>query len=482
MITGGHEMEVIDYKVAVYFGSIYGDRNLYCSCGWLTSLGRGDTNACAGCGNTNVASGGSYSATRRIYDGIYTCIEKTDKSFHVRKQEVIVNVSGNVVRPKMSHVWEMKYNIIDRTASITKNGEDAYCGHNSYGNVCQFFKAIKSDSELMDIISTERSRPLYKYARSEYGAVHYERTVMLGRALMRLLHSSNLPRLELFTFAGFGSSLKKISGVRSWMQSTETTPQAIMGVPKYILPYLRELDSFSSMETNSLSNLDKKIGGNNVKLLLQLFKEESTIESFINVGDMFTELYDDHGYRDINRLGMYLAREVKLEQGISSPTSAATLLRDYVRMCKAMDVEPKEKLPKSLKKLHDIAQMNNTVAADPKKNADMKTVVESPDYKGLEYKKKPYIVVTPIDANELIKEGSSLSHCVASYVNDVIKGTCKILFLRAIEDIGKSLVTIEVRDNNIRQVRGAYNRRPDVVEMAFVREWAEKKLLNVATH
>lgn len=266
------------------------------------------------------------------------------------------------------------------------------------------------------------------------------------------------------------------------MDSPETKPHKIFGVPRYMLSILREIDRFDRYTVERFRKLDKACGGNNVKLIVQLFKEESSVAELRNTIDTFTELYENYGYRDVKRLSLYLAREVKLEQGITNPSNAAQILRDYVRMCKEMEIEPKEKYPKSLKKMHDIAQMNHRAKSDEIRNRQMKEVVEQEDYQSLTYKKKPYAIVTPRDASDLIKEGSSLSHCVASYVKDVIDKRCKILFLREADKPDESLVTIEVRDNNIRQVRGFGNRAATSMEMDFVREWSEKKGLNLATY
>ncbi len=470
-----------DYKVGIFFGRTYGDRTIYCSCGHKTEVARGELSQCAGCRTTNIVDGGYYPTTKRFHDGIYTVLHKDDKSFHVRKQEIIVNVSNNVVRPKVSHVWELKYSIRERTASMTKNGEQVSCSPHNHTNITQFFKAVKSDRRVLDDFVTPNNSGMFDLAYRQYGQWNYERVTQVGRALMRFLNSGKIDKLELFAFSGFGQNLSNIYRQREWMDSDETKPHKILGVPKYMLQLLRDMGTFSRYDINHLRNLDTAVGGNNVKILMEIAKEESSPKDFVYAIETMIALYQNYDYKDIKRLGMYLMREVKLEQGISSPNSAATLLRDYVRMCKDMEIEPREKYPKSLKKLHDIAQMNYSVKADVKKNEDIKAVIETPGYRGLEYKKKPYAIVAPLDANEIIKEGSSLSHCVASYVNDVISERCKILFLRNTDDVGKPLVTIEVRENNIRQVRGAYNRSAYVDEMSFVREWAEKKNLVVAT-
>ncbi|WJJ55348.1 hypothetical protein QB910_000104 [Dabrowskivirus KKP3916] len=70
----------------------------------------------------------------------------------------------------------------------------------------------------------------------------------------------------------------------------------------------------------------------------------------------------------------------------------------------------------------------------------------------------------------------------SGHVNDVVNKRCKIYFLRETKFIDEPLVTIEVRDGNIRQVRGKLNRAPTPDEKAFVAEWAEKKGLKLAIY
>ena len=50
-----------------------------------------------------------------------------------------------------------------------------------------------------------------------------------------------------------------------------------------------------------------------------------------------------------------------------------------------------------------------------------------------------------------------MSNCVSSYIDKVINGECHILFLRKKDSPDKSLVTIEVRNNQIVQARRKFN-------------------------
>ncbi|MGG1263777.1 PcfJ domain-containing protein [Brevibacillus laterosporus] len=469
-------MELKDYKVGVVYGSYGKDKNIVCSCGRKSVIDRNDPRVCP-CGNTNVIDIGFYSTNRRIIDGIYTCLEKNDKAFRLHKQEVNISYKSDMreLKVKVGHIYVLTYDRVARTISLTKNSESIHVNEKSLN---QFFKAIMNERDIINYFTTERTKELYDFAFDVLGAIDNERTNKLGRALTRLW---GVPKLELFSLAGFSHNLRNIYRHREWMHSPETQPHKVLNIPKYMLSYLRELD-FSKNTISILRKLDNHLGGNNMRTLLQITKEESNIDALLYVSDIFIELHNEYGYKDIRKLALYLTREVKLQQGIDSPNTAAILLRDYAKMQKSINNIIREKYPDSLKKVHDITQMNYRAKVDERKQKAFKEVVDEEEYSSLSYRKKTFTIVTPQDSKDIISEGSSLSHCVASYVDDVIRKKCKILFLRSTVEMDKPLVTIEIRDNNIRQVRGAFNRKATKAEMSFVEEWSEYKNLKVSCY
>ena len=94
-----------------------------------------------------------------------------------------------------------------------------------------------------------------------------------------------------------------------------------------------------------------------------------------------------------------------------------------------------------------------------------------------EYENKQYAVVYPKSTGDIQSEGRLLSHCVGSYVQSVIQGNTRILFMRSKENLTTPLVTIEVRDGKIAQARGKYNRNLTYDEKNFLEEYAKKKKL-----
>lgn len=92
---------------------------------------------------------------------------------------------------------------------------------------------------------------------------------------------------------------------------------------------------------------------------------------------------------------------------------------------------------------------------------------------------KLYEVVEITSAKELHKEGSTMHHCVFSYLSSCIKGTCFIFSLRL---FGASLVTIEVRENRAVQIRGEYNKRPDQKALSIINAWANKENIQITSY
>ena len=100
--------------------------------------------------------------------------------------------------------------------------------------------------------------------------------------------------------------------------------------------------------------------------------------------------------------------------------------------------------------------------------------------KEIEYSDGTFSIIMPKDANEIIREGRELSHCVGSagYIGRMAKGDCRILFLRKNDDIARPLITIEERDGSIKQCYGfcdSYNKDPKIRD--FINDYAIRRKL-----
>lgn len=95
------------------------------------------------------------------------------------------------------------------------------------------------------------------------------------------------------------------------------------------------------------------------------------------------------------------------------------------------------------------------------------------------------LLVRPaVNAEEIVREGKLLHHCVGGYADRHIRGATTILFLRRRSAPGKPLCTVEVSGNTIRQIHGWDDERsacednpqrknPRKLYGAFLDEWLE---------
>ena len=95
------------------------------------------------------------------------------------------------------------------------------------------------------------------------------------------------------------------------------------------------------------------------------------------------------------------------------------------------------------------------------------------------------LLVRPaVNAEEIVREGKLLHHCVGGYADRHISGATTILFLRRRSAPGRPLCTIEVSGNTIRQIHGWDDERsacednplrkdPRKIYGAFLDEWLE---------
>ena len=89
-----------------------------------------------------------------------------------------------------------------------------------------------------------------------------------------------------------------------------------------------------------------------------------------------------------------------------------------------------------------------------------------------------FIITPPLNAADLVSEGSNLHHCVGGYVNAIAEGRTNILFLRKKEEPNTSFYTIEVSNHNeCRQIHGTHNcwlgNNPEAIP--FVVKWLKEK-------
>lgn len=136
----------------------------------------------------------------------------------------------------------------------------------------------------------------------------------------------------------------------------------------------------------------------------------------------------------------------------------------------------------SIKTFHDtLAETYNAIKRELAEE-EYAEVLKTYTYKS--YVGENFSIIAPPTLIAIINEGEVLKHCVSSYINRILKKETFIFFLRANDDLDTPLVTIEVRNNEILQASGMYNRRlkSDSEEMKTILEFAKLNGIKVNTY
>lgn len=90
-------------------------------------------------------------------------------------------------------------------------------------------------------------------------------------------------------------------------------------------------------------------------------------------------------------------------------------------------------------------------------------------------------IIELLNGKELAAEGRALSHCVATYAHQCMRGKCSIWSVYCNEE---RVLTLELRsaNNTIIQIRGKRNRLATPRERRIVRRWAAENKLNIAKY
>lgn len=180
--------------------------------------------------------------------------------------------------------------------------------------------------------------------------------------------------------------------------------------------------------------------------------------------------------------GEYSFREVcKLILGSKGSSGPKELLRyqtDYIRMCKQMEI-PYERFPKDIRKLHDAVSANYQVKRDAVKAQAFQNKCD--EYRNVTGSFGDYLIRFPNDMHDLIMEGSTMHHCVASYADRVIEGSSIIFFMRKTSAPDNPYITMEFnRKGELVQARKRCNASVgDRTESAYIRQFQKEILMPV---
>lgn len=163
----------------------------------------------------------------------------------------------------------------------------------------------------------------------------------------------------------------------------------------------------------------------------------------------------------------------------SSMQDLVSEYRNYLEICQKLNYDLKNSFilrPKDLQKSHDKAAHRLKHKADAKTKRDFIAA-----YKGISeqlcFEKDGLKIICPSVPDDVISEGHALHHCVGIYIDRVARKECMILFVRKCCEETKPFYTVEIRGQEVIQVRGVGNCAATPEVQGFIDAFKQQVLL-----
>lgn len=272
------------------------------------------------------------------------------------------------------------------------------------------------------------------------------------------------------------------------------TPAEFLGVKPRELRMLQEANAYSWERIEALGSYRRQKGKSTLEDCL-LFAQ---IQMDGNKQKMLLKRMREHGV-SIGRLLRYMNKHCLKKRTIRSALDAYV---DYLVAAEGVGLDlnnPIFLMPRDFEEKHDqVTAAWSAVLAERRRKAEAerRAAVAEERKKQLErfrgrvkslarrytYTDGELLVRPAVNAEEIVREGKLLHHCVGGYADRHISGATTILFLRRRSAPGKPLCTIEMKGNNIRQIHGWDDERtvcednpnrenPRKIYAAFLDEW-----------
>ncbi|GGI64722.1 hypothetical protein GCM10011482_03760 [Enterococcus alcedinis] len=190
------------------------------------------------------------------------------------------------------------------------------------------------------------------------------------------------------------------------------------------------------------------------------YKEYLLKQALEKVGSRFIPGIEKYmAYKDVSKIPRSVKIN-KLQKYLIKQKTDFSYYRDYLKLLKDLKTT-KENIvyfPTDIVQAHDKAV--DTLNATKRELVQEGFVARAEELKALEMVIGDYSFILPKCADDLVKEGQALRHCVSSsgYIGEHVAGKTTIIFARKREEPEKSFFTIEYRKKRIQQIQGNRNR------------------------
>lgn len=171
---------------------------------------------------------------------------------------------------------------------------------------------------------------------------------------------------------------------------------------------------------------------------------------------------------------------VKFQNYLIKQQTSFSYYEDYLSMLKDLNIPLTKStlLPKNIREAHNKAvESLNALKREVVRKGYQERAASLAN---IEITVEDYSFLLPKTADDLVKEGQILHHCVggSNYIDGHAEGRTTIVFIRKKESIDQPYFTLEFKDKRIVQIRGKHNQNPpEEVEQATEKwfEWVNRE-------
>lgn len=393
-------------------------------------------------------------------------LDKVNDTLIIRYFELrtIIDVNHNVTSSVVEFGREIPNKTSNRAVYVNEKVSKCQCyihiNHNNYYDAKKWREYTRSYS-LIDyaIVFPNNIKNVLKDTIYEYSEIwnivkHSPFYIDLAQLIQ---NTSEISKVEVLSKL----KLYKLALNSYWFQPKGSFNQ-IFGVPKTFYPF---------MKRNNITYKQLKI--------LRLLQETNInkihyLEKFTdNYSNSTDNLEEVANYISLNRFIKY----AKMHHG----NVKMYLYKDYLRFAKLLGLDLKNDryaFPINLKDAHD--KLEKEYEINNKKIVNQAIMKRSKELSKNIFKDNKFIILPARNVKDLQDESKQQNNCVRTYAEKYAQGECDIYFMRDIDKPKKSLVTIEVRNNEIVQSRIKNNNSPKEKQIQFLQKWEQNVLKGVA--
>lgn len=259
----------------------------------------------------------------------------------------------------------------------------------------------------------------------------------------------------------------------------------VLGIPKKIIQLVK--DNYPN-QISAFQKICSILDGNDAIYLLEFLDEvygktEDNPGLVVSYQQMVGIIADIEGLRKtpMPALLTYIMRQLYYSYSFTSKSfknvngliATGSVLRDTLSMYKTLTGKSMDSLPSDLYHEHQVLTENYNALNENNDATETSFIEAAKKYSWMNKEGSQFIIKAPESITELVVEGTTLRHCVASYKERISEGKSVVMFLRKAEEPQTPFVTVEYDEEyGIVQIKGFLDQ--DVLDpevLKFAHEW-----------